>query len=451
MYIINTFFWYKAIFMTELILAEFIFCFRLKRKNKFWVRLLISLIICYGIAFGFPTPVYNWWYCSFIFLCLFATTIFCLKFLFKESDKNIVFVSIASYTTQHISYEIYTLFLYIFNISSSDEGIYSQNSSSFFPNFYAGLTYFIVIPLTYWLIYYVFGRRIKRNEEMKLHNFSILILTALVLLIDIFFTSAITYYSYDHFDRFYMCFVSVFNIVSCILALLIQFELSLRRKLQEEVVTIKQLREKEKEQYYISKENIDMINMKCHDLKHQIREIGNRSSLNQNAISDIENVISIYDSTVKTNNEVLDVILTEKSLLCQKKNISLSCIADGKKMMFMREDDLYSLIGNALDNAIEAVSNIEEDKRVIGITIKAKNDFLSINVHNYYEGKLTFINEMPITTKSNKKYHGYGTKSIRYIVHKYNGDCSFTAKNHIFNLNILFNLHNLENDEANLT
>ena len=55
-----------------------------------------------------------------------------------------------------------------------------------------------------------------------------------------------------------------------------------------------------------------------------------------------------------TGNHALDVILTEKSLICKQKEIKLTCMADGKQLAFMQTTDLYSIFGNLLNNSIEA-------------------------------------------------------------------------------------------------
>lgn len=149
-------------------------------------------------------------------------------------------------------------------------------------------------------------------------------------------------------------------------------------------------------------------------------------------------MISIYDADVKTGNEAIDIILTEKNLLCCNKKIKLTCMADCKKLFFIDDSDLYVLFGNALDNAIEAVSKIDnKEKRYIGFTVYNHNDMISINVNNFYSGEISLDKDgLPITTKDNKDYHGFGMKSIKMIVDKYHGDVSIVTKDNIFNLNI---------------
>lgn len=73
--------------------------------------------------------------------------------------------------------------------------------------------------------------------------------------------------------------------------------------------------------------------------------------------------------------------------------------------------------GNALDNAIEAVSRLEDpQQRVISVKAIYQKKILVIQFQNYYQGDLEFRNGIPRTTKQNKQDHGYGMKSIRYTV-----------------------------------
>lgn len=441
MYDFTQLFWYKLIFMAELIVAESLFSFRLKKRSFFILRLIISLILCFAFAFAVPIISYDATYGSIMFLVLFLFTVGALKFIFKESMVNIIFVAIAGYTTQHIAYEFYDFLIIAFNLNNGNPlNIYGNVTGGYFANPLVEMAYFVSYAISYWLLFILFANRIKRNEELQIQNFALFSLMILIVIIDIVLSSLITYYSYEKFDDKYMMFLCVFNVLCCFLALFIQFELSLRKKLEKEILTMNQLWSMEKKQYYSNKENINLINLKCHDLKHQIRKIANTNSLSKDTIKEIENVISIYDSNVKTENEVLDIILTEKSLLCNKNNIKLTCIVDGKKLNFMSEEDLYSLFGNAIDNAIEAVTDLEVDKRIIGLSVKSINSFLSINVHNYFDKDLSFENGLPKTTKEDKSYHGFGMQSIKQICEKYNGDISINTSNHIFNLNILFPL-----------
>ena len=113
---------------------------------------------------------------------------------------------------------------------------------------------------------------------------------------------------------------------------------------------------------------------------------------------------------------------------------------DCSKLNFITEADLYSLFGNMIDNAIEAVTKIEDvNKRSISLIVRNALSCTSIFISNYYEGKIILDNNgMPKTTKLNNGYHGYGLKSIKLIVDKYNGDFKIDIKDNIFMIQILF-------------
>ena len=99
--------------------------------------------------------------------------------------------------------------------------------------------------------------------------------------------------------------------------------------------------------------------------------------------------------------------------------------------------DVFSLFGNALDNAIEACTKIQNaEKRIISLTVRRQLGMAVIHVENNFEGNLTFANGLPQTTKSDKNYHGFGMQSIRMIADKYKGTVAILNQDGVFNLNI---------------
>lgn len=114
-------------------------------------------------------------------------------------------------------------------------------------------------------------------------------------------------------------------------------------------------------QYRSAQDSIDLINKKYHDLKHQIAVLRSETSEEKAHYLDaMEQEIRSYEAQNKTGNEVLDTILTSKSLYCQQHGITLTCVADGAALDFMDTMDLCSLFGNALDNAIESIEKLPD-------------------------------------------------------------------------------------------
>ncbi len=195
--------------------------------------------------------------------------------------------------------------------------------------------------------------------------------------------------------------------------------------------------------YKISADSIELVNQKYHDLKHQIQILRRtESETEKNAYLDrMEEEIKTYEAQNKTGNKVLDIILTAKSLQCQKQGISLTCVAEGSELGFLHPMDISALFGNALDNAIESVSKIEDkDKRLIHVSVSRQKNFLRIRIENCYEGDIQFEDGIPKTDKKDHQFHGYGMKSIRRIAEQYGGSMTIEAKDHWFELRVLLPL-----------
>lgn len=238
-------------------------------------------------------------------------------------------------------------------------------------------------------------------------------------------------------DRAFILFL--LQLIS-VMILYLQNELFRKSSMKQELELVNLLLQKEQEQYRLSKENIAIINQKCHDLKHQLRAVRQVNEAERDQyLQGVEESIRIYEAIVQTGNEVLDTILTEKSLYCKERGITISCVADGKLLSFINHMDLYSLFGNALDNAIEAVELFEEEeKRQIDVLIYRQEKFLVVNIINPMRDTLTLENELPVTTKKDKNLHGFGVRSMKYIVKKYDGFFNISQEDGCFSLKFLF-------------
>ena len=193
--------------------------------------------------------------------------------------------------------------------------------------------------------------------------------------------------------------------------------------------------------YQISQESIDLINRKYHDLKHQIAalrfELGDEEKYGY--LEQMEDEIRQYEAENKTGNKVLDTILTAKTLVCQNERVSMNVVADGTLLDFMNTMDMSVLFGNALDNAIRGASSVPDEKeRLIRVVICEQMGFTHVKIENRYAGEVRFDGKDLLTTKNNKDYHGYGVKSIRKTVEKYDGTVSIRTENGWFVLSILF-------------
>ncbi len=434
-------FFTKILFAVEILVAEFLFTFRLKKRRLYALRFAACVVALLAAAALFPVPVNNAWYTSFMFFVLFAVTVPMLEFCYSERWINMLFCAIASYTIQHFSYQCATLLLTLVSFGSNPIiGMYGNSAVDIMAFDKLSVLYMLIYLLcfvgSYWAFFAVFGGRIRKGADMRVKSASLLFLIGAGLLTDIII-NAFAVYADNGFSSI-VC-VCVLNMLCCVLLLYAQFSLVYSKELQNDMETVNRLYREEKKQYALLKESMDLINMKCHDMRHQIREIGENQKLSGELISEMEKTISIYDSVVKTGNETLDVILTEKSLKARGNGITLSCIADGAALGFLSECELFSLIGNALDNALEAAMSVDEpEKRIVGFKLYATGELVTVNVQNSFGGAVRFGDDgLPVTTKADKNYHGYGIKSMKYITDKYGGDIFVEVSGDVFKLNIL--------------
>lgn len=248
------------------------------------------------------------------------------------------------------------------------------------------------------------------------------------------------YFYYESADS---SILAVLVQIYCVTFLYLQAELFKQSEMKEELNLMEQLWYQQKKQYEIAKEQMQLIDRKCHDLKYQVaamRHIENPAEREKN-LTELEKSIRIYDAIVKTGNEILDTLLSEKSLICEAREITMHCVIDGEKLDFMNPVDIYALFGNAIDNAIECVKKFKEhEKRFIDVCVMEKQHFLYIRISNPISETLEYEGDLPKTTKMNKQYHGLGLKSIRHIATKYNGDITVEVEMNCFLLEILLPL-----------
>lgn len=198
------------------------------------------------------------------------------------------------------------------------------------------------------------------------------------------------------------------------------------------------------DQYRMAIDNMELLRREFHDLKHYMIAIRAEKDpqKREQYLSEMERAILTQESLANTGNQVLDVVLTTKSTYCAQNKITFTFMADGKLISFLHVKDICSIFGNALDNAIECVSQFEDpEKRLITLSIYKRNFFLMIQCENYSENQLAMTPDtLPPTTKGNKLYHGYGLKSIQAAAQKYGGSMTISSSDNWFRLQVLIPL-----------
>ncbi len=429
---------YKSFqFVIELLIAEAMYVFRYRRRKKFWVILPFAVGACFLFAWALPALSGNPFYVSFMYLSIFTFTVLANKAMFNESWLTVVFCCVAGYTTQHLAYELYNMVMIALDYPAASGFYGADKFVGMFPNLFVALMYVCMYAPAYFVFFMLFSRQLISREPIKLKSTFIFVLAVSVLVVDIVLNAVVVSTEVVGAKSLKIV-IGVYNVLCCFFAMFLQFGVSVRKKLEDTLDRVEQMWHQASKQYEMSKANIELINLKCHDLKHQIHKLRKGHDISPSELESIEEKINIYDSSVKTGNDALDLILTEKSLLCNKNGIIINIMADGEKLDFMAKEDIYALFGNMLDNAIEAVKNADDDNRTIMLNIKAVGEMLVIRESNYFGEPIAFEDGLPVTSKQDKRYHGYGVKSIRYVCDRYGGDLTVKAENNLFTMNILF-------------
>ncbi|MCD7868458.1 MAG: GHKL domain-containing protein [Clostridiales bacterium] len=370
---------------------------------------------------------------SLVFSGAFTFLVFC-RGSAQITVWDAMYCTACGYATQHFASSLHIL-LFQFEVLPGADSV----------NYWI---YVLVYFCVYLVFFLLFARNMAEEGSYGVSRQNAVSAVAVIIFIT-YFMSILTknVLSYTGIDADSQTYSIMFGLCQ-IYALFVCFLFLWVQRVQRQELQTQRLLEKNEAmwkqrqlQYRLSKENMDMMNRKYHDMKHQIAAIRRMEGTSEERgefLNELQKMTEIYDSNVDTGNEALDTILMEKGLYCKMHQITWNCVADGEAFDFMDVIDLYTLIGNALDNAIESVEKIrDEEKRVISVNIEKKEGFGVLRFKNCFEGELKFHGSLPVTSKGDRRNHGYGLKSIRQIVEKYQGTMSVKAEASVFFLYIV--------------
>lgn len=418
-------------FDLELILTTALFAFKLPKRKYFLCRLLACLAIMIGYTLLWrlnPDLAYVSIICYTIF---FALLILALAFCFQISPLTAVFLATAGYASQHFNYKLIQIILGIGEFFAPS--LQTNNIGIIF--IYAGI--YILFNI---FIYFIFARRIQSEDSPLLENARNIILGAVILIgatsLNLLFESFFNPLSGSSVDLGIFLVGSIYDMISCFLTLTLLFQLFNNKKLTYEYKQSQKIWEQEKKQLKISKENLDYLLILAHDLKHEVEDIGDNNKTER--IRKLNDKLADFANSLKTGNETLDLVLAERKSKMDKHEITLAVVADGKALDFLRPDEIYSMFMNILDNAIEALLKIKEkSSRTLSLNIKKEMGLVFIHEENPYVGTISTKDGLPVTSKTDKLFHGLGTMSIKRVTDNYKGQLKFDFSDNTFKLDIV--------------
>lgn len=416
----------------ELLICTLLFCFYFKRKKFFALRFAAVIAFSFAVCLlmAFIRTNYTVLLTRFTnSVIINALPLLLVLFCFEENLSEKLICWCGGIAAQQVSASIVSFIYAAF-------GVDDATTISFFPianETRDWLIYYAMHILLYVLCSLLFSRK-KRTESESDSMRNIVLLSVAAIAIVSLITNVNREYESDS--------LITRMVIKALLLLCFTFILILRTgifersRYKQELRIMDQLMYEEKKQFESVKSNIDVINMKCHDLKHRLSELEGR--LTENEVESLKEAIKIYDSSLNSGNEILDVVLYEKQLICEKEKIRLSCMADGKALTFMTSPHVYSLFSNALNNAIEAVKSLPEEMRAVSLVVNKEQGLCKIDVINYYCGECVIVDGLPQTSKEDKVHHGWGVKSIRHVASLYGGSAAVSTSGGIFELSVVF-------------
>lgn len=420
-------------FPLEMATAALIFSWPLRRRDRFAPRLALSFLGCTALMAACELLFYGrlhygiipeaeitvgttafWCVALFLLSVLFVWSVYEVRF------REALYCGACAYLMEHLAYCIRILCALFLPEGALEAGT---------------LGYFLEAAGVYAAVYLLFARRMIQDGALAATAQESLLLTLITLAVVMGMSIAASAYQFEAAHGVYASFC-------CTAVLYGQLKQQKQVRSESELALQRQMWSLHKTQYEMSRESIEIINRKCHDLKHQVAALKHihDPDRREEVIDSLQSAVMIYDAALETGNEILDTVLMEKSLICTRHEIALSCIADGGQLAFLDPVDLYTLVGNALDNAIEAVLPLPAAQRLIRLRVQEKAGLVFLQIENPYAGVLELRDGLPLTRKGDKHDHGFGLKSIRDVAEEYHGFLDLETEGGQFVLRLSFPL-----------
>lgn len=406
-------------YVLELLICTLIFSWWQKRRRLYGVRLVLSSAVILLIA----ALINPWMQTHTQKLVLnylwFALLLLNSLFLYQISVKVALFVCVGGFVGQHMAFKVGEMVRYLIYPFVSTEVMY--------------IVYVLVEALMYVVLYLIFARRFRNLNVRNARHVQLALLYCAVAVYITLLQFVFSRYWKTLPDDLFLAY-ALLDMICCAFAMMLQFSFIESSFLQDESRLMQHVLHMQQDKYQMSKEAMGLINVRFHDMK---KLLAGMPALDETDTRKLWEAMRLYDMSIKSGNEALDVLLAEKSLVCQQHGVRLECVADGAQLAFMHAADIYSLLGNALDNAIEAACKVS-GQRFITLSVHKACDLLVIQMENPFEGKLRFHRGLPVTTREEGGFHGFGMKSMQMVVEKYSGYFSICTDNGIFALTIVF-------------
>ena len=401
-----------VVYLFELLISYIFFnqVSEIKKDKK--LTLLIG-VICFGIAailnIAFSTIWLNF-VTFFLANCILSDL--CFEMKLKQTIFYSVVLDIISTATEYIT-------IFVVSVISGKDVAYTIDQYSAF------LLNAVICKTLYFFICLLLTRFIKNNEKtakvpVTFYFYPLAVVTVLLFLWNIY-----TSYALSDISKLSISFISAMLLLSTII-LFISYRNNIEREnrllvLEQDVIKA----ETDKMYYHILEKQNENLMIYAHDTKKHlsaIRNLNDNSQINQ-YLMQMADDLEEYSRVNSSGNHSLDIIISKYVTESEIKKVQFTYDTRLTNLTNVDIYDLVSILGNVLDNALEAAE--KSKAKYIHFYTDYRNNFDIIVVKNSCDTEPVSSNNVLKTTKTNTHFHGFGLKGLKKTLKKYKGDYSW--------------------------
>lgn len=411
---------------------------RKKSKTYCFIIFILTTLLTLIIGLLARKYIHNFMLLKYVYYFAASISILYLYLIFKESLSKKIFTMFSSWMFSIISLFISTLFVNIFS------GVLEKNDLQ-------NLVYVIRISLQVlllYLLYFWLNKPYKKVlgvvSDKTIAFISLYPFTAFLLLINNYGTSIGDFKpSSSIYD---ILLIVVFITIGYILVFVGIISASKIISLQYNYKILENQVELQRQNYKTLNESLDHLYAVKHDVRHHFSAI--RSMLDGKKYSKaLEYIEQFNQNEIAKGIPTLCQNFTADSIIKYYMSIALNKDIEFIPNLYIPEDisinplDLCVVLGNSLENAIEACEKLEyNNKKFIKITSQIVNSHLVIKIINSFNGEL-IKNDKTIQSTKKEPFHGIGIANIKETVEKYKGNFDIKCIKDEFEVDIIMNIN----------
>lgn len=404
---------YAIVFLIESLISFYYFDFKFKRRisKKFIpISILLSGLVLYIINL-IEIPLIN-------AVCFYVCNFIILRICYNSSIKSGIFANFVLLFLMIITELIVIL---PFSVVSRFS-LFESRSDAFI---------LIIQAIMSKLLYFIFIWGVLKFSEKESKStgskFSLLLCVLPMASIILMHTNVYlcTFYSVNDNYKIAIIIGNILVLLSNVIVFYVH-ELTIKINQKYTQILLDKQQEKDTIDYYkLLGEQNENSKVMIHDItKHlnTIKQLSEDKDSNiAQYISEIVNDFSIMNPIDYCNNPTVNLITHRYYEICKKNNINFTISIKNANIDFIKEHDITALLDNLLENAVE--SALMTNEKFIDFSISTRNsNFVIIKISNSCNKKPKYIDGTLVSSKSTSGMHGIGTRSIKRVVEKYNGN-----------------------------